>query len=164
MLPAKEFVLQYFVEILAFISILYLTTLYFVFSTYRKLQKFTKGSDSKSLEDKIIQILQDNKDIISDLDKIKNILSKLIKSDNSSFKYVASEKYVADNSPDSFNKQSFSLAVANKNGDGFLISSITLRGETFFYIKDIQDFTAKALSDEELAVIEKIKRQAGLVR
>ena len=161
MLLLKEFVLQYLVEILIFISVLYFVTLYFVFVTYKKLQKFTKGSDSKSLEDKIIQILQDNKNIISDLDKMKSLLSKLIKSDRESFKYVASEKYVADNSPNSFNKQSFSLAVANKNGDGFLISSITLRGETFFYIKDIKEFDAKALSDEELSVIDKIKQQAG---
>ncbi len=135
-----------------------LAVFYAAFLHY-KLAQFTKGQDGKSLESKIKQILKENETIFSQNEELKKLALDILKKDKLNLKSFALVKFNPF-SESGHGKQSFALAVLNEKGDGVLLSTLSVRGETHVFIKEVSKETQKGnLTEEEFEALEKARNK-----
>ncbi len=158
-MSAEQFI--YFINNNAII-ILFIASLFniaiFLF-LYFKLRRFTKGSDAKTLEDKILRIFDENEKIKKENSEIKDLLLKILEREKGALRAVATVRFnpFGDSG---HGRQSFVSAVLNGKGDGFIISALSLHGETHVFLKDIDSFSSdKTLSQEEQQALEKARKK-----
>ena len=95
-----------------------------------------------------------------DLAALRNRVSALEASAAHSLQKVGFVRFNAF--PDVGSELSYALAVVDRDGNGFLVSSIYSREEVRTYAKAVRDFTAdKDLSDEERRAIELARRSSA---
>ena len=146
-------------NLLAVVALVIATLLLgYVLYLHRKIYLFTKGADGKSLEANINSILQENRIIKEENADLKKLAIDIIKKDKSNLKVFATVKFNPF-SQSGHGKQSFATAVLNEKGDGFIISTLSVRGETHVFMKDIENFRAGSLTDEEAQALEKAKEK-----
>ena len=101
----------------------------------KKYQAFMKGKDAKSLEKSIMDLYEDNKYILMSVEKNKKDIRSLFKKSEITFQKMGLVKY------DAFQQMggqlSFSLALLNKNNDGFIINSVHSSDGCYSYTKEI---------------------------
>jgi hypothetical protein len=126
---------------------------FFLFSTvthYRKLIKSGKEADLKKILEKVLDSeVQNKKDIKTAFEK----LAILEQDGLTHIQKLGLVKYNPFN--DTGGDHSFSLAVLDKNRNGFVLTGLHTRDKTRFYVKSIKSgISTKELSDEEARAIE----------
>ena len=151
---------QYLHIILAFLIFMALLEAFVLFYVYKKLKLLSRGASGESLESKILKILSDNEVIKNDNSKIKKLLAELIQKDKESLKSAHVVKFNPF-SQSGHGKQSYALAVLSESGKGFILSTLSIRGETHVFVKEVENFDAHALTEEEKEALEKAKEKVA---
>jgi hypothetical protein len=124
---------------------------------YRKLSKFTRGENGKSLEKTILDYL----DKVDDLKKHDELIAKhAIDLDTrlaQCIRNVSTVRFKAFD-PNSSN-QSFAISLVNEHGDGVILSSLHHRDRVSMFAKPVIKYTSTHdLTEEELGVLEDSKK------
>ena len=101
----------------------------------KKYKKFMGDTDAKSLEEKIVERLEQLDDLVESHYTNKNKIEKLESQMNVTFQKIGLVKYDAFN--EMGGKLSFSLALLNEKDDGFIINAMHSREGCYTYIKEI---------------------------
>lgn len=114
----------------------------------KRLDKFMRGKDGKSLEKDIAALYEDNKFFKNAVDKNKKDIKQIYKTLESTFQKVGLVKY------DAFRQMggqlSFSLALLDENNNGFVLNSVHSTEGCYTYTKEIKNGESTiSLGDEE---------------
>ena len=114
----------------------------------KKYKKFMSGKNTKSLENEIIALFEDNKFIKNSVEKNKKDIRTLYHKFESSFQKMGIIKY------DAFDQMggnlSFSLAMLDENNNGFILNSVHSAEGCYSYTKEIINGNCKiSLGKEE---------------
>lgn len=101
----------------------------------KKYKKFMGDTDAKSLEEKIVERLEQLDDLVESHYTNKSKIEKLEGQMNVTFQKIGLIKYDAFN--EMGGKLSFSLALLNEKDDGFVINAMHSREGCYTYIKEI---------------------------
>lgn len=120
---------------------------------YSRYKQFMKGEDGKSLENILINIIEENKEIKAQ-DKItKEAVKILSKSVKGSFQKFGMVKYNAFKGMGG--NLSFAYAMLDMNNTGFILNSVHSREGCYLYIKDVVNGEAEiTLGNEEKEALE----------
>lgn len=131
--------LEYIVLGLAGVTVLLFLLLIINMCMISKLKKkyklFMGDTDAKSLEDKIVERLEQLNDLVESHYTNKEKIEKLESHMNVTFQKIGLVKYDAFN--EMGGKLSFSLALLNEKDDGFVINAMHSREGCYTYIKEI---------------------------
>ncbi len=109
---------------------------------------FMSGKDAKSLEDTLMQRLNQVDDLIASNATNEKNINKLFDNMKPTFQKIGLVKYDAFH--EMGGKLSFSLALLNETNDGFIINAVHSREGCYTYIKEIIDGNSIiVLADEE---------------
>lgn len=119
----------------------------------KKYNQFMMGKDGSSLEDNLIQRVNEIEELIISNKENEENIEKIFQNLNSTFQKVGMVKYDAFH--EMGGKLSFSLALLNKENDGFIINAMHSREGCYTYIKEIiQGNSVIVLSDEEKEALD----------
>ena len=114
----------------------------------KRMDKFMRGKDAKSLEKDIIALYEDNKFLKITTDKNKKDIRTLYKNMESAIQKVGVVKY--DAFQQMGGKLSFSLALLDENDNGFILNSVHSTEGCYTYTKEIKNGEcAISLGEEE---------------
>lgn len=114
----------------------------------KKYKIFMSGKDAKSLEDTLMQRLNQVDDLIASNATNEKNINKLFDNMKTTFQKIGLVKYDAFH--EMGGKLSFSLAILNETNDGFIINAVHSREGCYTYIKEIIDGNSIiVLADEE---------------
>jgi hypothetical protein len=120
---------------------------------YRKYDLFMRGKDAETMEDLIIQQLDDI-EILKEQDRVnKDTVRVINKNSRASFQKYGVVKY------NSFKGMggnlSFALAMLDYTNSGFVINSVHSREGCYLYLKEVERGTTEVvLGDEEKEALE----------
>ena len=136
--------------ILIIISIINLCTIGKMKKTYKK---FMQGKNSKSLEQEIIGLFEDNKFIKSAIDKNKKDIRTLYRNFESTFQKIGIVKYDAFNQMGG--KLSFCLVLLDGNNNGFILNSVHSVEGCYSYTKEVKNGICDiSLGEEEKQALD----------
>ena len=120
---------------------------------YRKYDRFMRGKDAESLEDIIVNEIQEIEELKAQ-DRInKDMLKTLTRSEKSSFQKFGMVKYNAFKGMGG--NLSFAIAILDMNNTGFILNSVHSREGCYLYIKMIErGETDILLGSEEKEALE----------
>lgn len=102
----------------------------------KRLEKFVVGKDGKSLEKEITQLVVDNKTLKDEVSNDKKDIKKLFQNMELAYQKMGLVKY------DAFHQMggqlSFSLALLDKNDNGFILNSVHSTEGCYSYTKEIK--------------------------
>ena len=114
----------------------------------KRMDKFMKGKDAKSLEKDIVALYEDNKFLKVTVDKNKKDIRTLYKNMESAIQKVGVVKY--DAFQQMGGKLSFSLALLDENNNGFILNSVHSTDGCYTYTKEIKNGECEiSLGEEE---------------
>lgn len=113
----------------------------------KKYRKFMMGKDCRSLEDNLIQRMNEIEGLIASNQENKKNIDKIFRNLNKTYQKVGMVKYDAFH--EMGGKLSFSLAVLNKLNDGFILNAVHSREGCYTYIKEIIKGNSVILLSEE---------------
>lgn len=113
----------------------------------KKYRKFMMGKDCRSLEDNLIQRMNEMEGLIASNQENKKNIDKIFRNLNKTYQKVGMVKYDAFH--EMGGKLSFSLAVLNKLNDGFILNAVHSREGCYTYIKEIIKGNSVILLSEE---------------
>ena len=117
---------------------------------------FMNGKDAKSLEDTLMQRLDQVDDLIASNATNEKNINKLFENMKPTFQKVGLVKY--DACHEMSRKHSFSLALLNETNDGFVLNAVHSREGCYTYIKEIVDGNSIiVLADEEQEALDMAK-------
>ncbi len=145
-------------EIVFFILILIvlLCNIFWIVKTEKRLKRFFLGKKGKDLEDTLIHL----EDEVKNLNLSKNkIEAELIVVNQKLRKSLRGLEMIRFNPfPDQGGNQSFAIGIQNEDGDGVVISSLYARERMSIFAKPIKKGTSSyELTEEEREVINKSK-------
>ena len=119
----------------------------------RKYNRFMMGKDCRSLEDNLIRRVNEIEELIASNEKNQRNIEKIARNLNSTYQKLGMVKYDAFH--EMGGKLSFSLALLNKENDGFIINAMHSREGCYTYIKEIiKGNSVIPLSEEEREALE----------
>lgn len=136
-------------------SVVLLVLFWIVFTEYR-FRKFFAGTKAKNLEEVMIKLGEQMKEIQGAEEKIKNHLMVVDQRLNKSIRSVETIRF----NPflDAGGNQSFAISFLNDEGDGVIMSSLYARDRMSIFAKPILKGKSEfELSEEEKEVLEKSK-------
>lgn len=136
--------------ILIIISIINICTIGKLKKSYKK---FMQGKNSKSLEEEITELFEDNKFIKNSVEKNRKDIRMLYKNLESTFQKIGIIKY--DAFQQMGGKLSFCLVLLDKSNNGFILNSVHSVEGCYTYTKTVKDGTCDiSLSDEEKQALD----------
>ena len=121
-----------------------------------RITKLLEGKNAKSLEDTLIQII----DEIKRMNGVQEDTDKIIKNINKRLKTSVTGVGVVRFNPftNSGGNQSFAIALLNEHGDGVIVSTLYGRERTSIFAKPVTKFTSEyELTKEEKEALEGAK-------
>ena len=119
----------------------------------QKYNKFMMGKDCKSLEDNLIRRVSEIEELMASNEKNQKNIERIFRNLNSTFQKIGMVKYDAFH--EMGGKLSFSLALLNKENDGFIINAMHGREGCYTYIKEIiKGNSVIPLSEEEKEALD----------
>lgn len=119
----------------------------------KKYNKFMMGKEGESLEDNLIRRVSEIEELIACNKENKDNIEKIFQYLNGTFQKVGMVKYDAFH--EMGGKLSFSLALLNKENDGFIINAMHSREGCYTYIKEIiKGNSVIVLSEEEKEALD----------
>lgn len=136
--------------VLIVISIINLCTIRKMKKTYKK---FMQGKNSKSLEQEIIGLFEDNKFIKSAIEKNKKDIRLLYRNFESTFQKIGIVKYDAFNQMGG--KLSFCLVLLDGDNNGFILNSVHSVEGCYSYTKEVKNGICDiSLGEEEKQALD----------
>lgn len=136
--------------------ILWIVNLVQIQKMKKNYKKFMKGKDGKSLEDSLIERLNQVDELIQANNKNEKDIQKIYQNMKYTFQKVGMVKYDAFH--EMGGKLSFSLALLNETNDGFVMNAVHSREGCYTYIKEIVDGNSIiVLADEEQEALNMAK-------
>ncbi len=139
-----------------FTLLLLVTTIVCILQTnkiYRKYDRFMRGRDAESMEDIIMSIVEENREIRAQDRTTKDAIKILSKSVKGSFQKFGMVKYNAFKGMGG--NLSFAFAMLDMNNTGFILNSVHSREGCYLYIKDVVNGEAEiTLGNEEKEALE----------
>ena len=121
-----------------------------------RLKKIFTGTKTRNLEEVMVQINKDIKEIKQNQEEINNHLKKVDERLNKSIRNIETIRFNPFES--SGNNQSFAMALLNDEGNGVVISSLYARDRMSMFAKPIKNNKSDfELSTEEKEVLNKAK-------
>lgn len=119
----------------------------------KKYKAFLMGKNGESLEDTLIRRISQVDEVLISNKEHKENIDKIFKTLNFTFQKIGLVKYDAFH--EMGGKLSFSLALLNKENDGFIINAMHSRGGCYTYIKEIvKGNSFIILAEEEKEALE----------
>lgn len=130
-----------------------------VFVLERRIKKLLAGKDALSLEETIVALGKD----IRDLEKFQGDTESYIKTADKRIKRsiqgVETIRFNAFKGTGDGGNQSFAIALLSENGDGTVISSLFARDRMSIFAKPIKNFTSELeMTEEEKEAIKRATR------
>lgn len=120
---------------------------------YHKYDAFMRGRDAESLEQIIMQIVEEQREIKAQDRATKETVKAVTKSIKDSFQKFGMVKYNAFKGMGG--NLSFALAMLDLNNTGFILNSVHSREGCYLYIKDVVKGEAEiTLGNEEREALE----------
>ena len=114
---------------------------------------FMRGKEASSLEQDVIDLYNDNKELKERILQNRKDIKNLYKREAKDFQRVGLVKY--DAYQQMGGNLSFALALLNEDNDGFVINSVHSTEGCYMYIKDIRSGECEIeLGKEEKAALE----------
>lgn len=114
---------------------------------------FMRGKEASSLEQDIIDLYNDNRELKEKIGQNRKDIKTLYKREQKDFQRVGLIKY--DAYQQMGGNLSFALALLNEDNDGFVINSVHSTEGCYMYIKDIKSGACEIeLGKEERAALE----------
>jgi hypothetical protein len=113
----------------------------------KRYNQFLSGKDAQSLEDTLVQRLNQIDDLLKSDEDTKNKVQMVLDHLDATYQKVGLIKYDAFN--EMGGKLSFSLALLNRKNDGFIINAMHSREGCYTYIKEIINGNSIILLGEE---------------
>lgn len=113
----------------------------------KRYEAFMTGTNEKSLEDTLINRIQQIEDLVVSQRENKENIEKIFKTLQCSFQKSGMVKY--DAFDEMGGKLSFSLALLDQKNDGFIINAMHSREGCYTYIKEIVDGNSIIVLAEE---------------
>ena len=121
-----------------------------------RLRKFFAGTKAQNLEDVMVSLSKEIKDIKESQEKIKVHLTKVDSRLNKSIRSVETLRF--NPFVGSGSNQSFAISFLNDEGDGVIMSSLYARDRMSIFAKPIKSGKSKfELTEEESEVLERSK-------
>lgn len=137
------------VAAIAFIIVLVLT--FQLRSMRKKLVLLQRGADGQSFVDVVSAKVMEVQMMRADIEGLRTDVGVLRSEVRDALRHVAVVRY--DAFGDMGGRLSFSAAVLDDNGDGFVLTSIHGRTETRVYLKGVAKAQAEQISPEEIQAI-----------
>lgn len=119
----------------------------------KKLDKFMKGKDAKSLEQDIIALFEDNKFIKNENEKNRKALREVLRRQEYCYQKIGLIKYDAFNQMGG--KLSFCLCLLNNKNSGFILNSVHSSEGCYVYTKEVKKGECDlSLGEEEQKALE----------
>lgn len=119
----------------------------------KKYQIFMKGKNAKSLEETLIERLNQIDSLIASNNANEDSIKKIFESLKFTFQKIGLVKYDAFN--EMGGKLSFSLALLSESDNGFVLNAVHSREGCYTYIKEIIDGNSVlTLAEEEKEALE----------
>ncbi len=119
----------------------------------KKYMIFMRGKEASSLEQDIIDLYNDNKELKERITQNRRDIKNLYKRETKDFQRVGLVKY--DAYQQMGGNLSFALALLNEDNDGFVINSVHSTEGCYMYIKDIKSGACEIeLGKEERAALD----------
>lgn len=119
----------------------------------KKLDKFMKGKDAKSLEQDIIALFEDNKFIKNESEKNRKALREVLRRQEYCYQKIGLIKYDAFNQMGG--KLSFCLCLLNNKNSGFILNSVHSSDGCYVYTKEVKKGECElSLGDEEQKALD----------
>jgi len=130
--------------------------LIWIFIIEHRLKKFFLGRNASSLEDILLEINKQNKNLEETQKAINTHLEKVDTKLGSTIRNIKTLRFNPFEEQGS--KQSFAVSLLNDNGDGVILSSLFARDRMSIFAKPIQKGTSEfELTDEEKEVLTQSK-------
>lgn len=145
-------------EIIFFILIfiVLLCNIFWIVKTEKRLKRFFLGKKSKDLEDTLIYLENEVKNLTLAKSKIEEELKVVNQKLRKSIRGLETIRF--NPFPDQGGNQSFAISFQNEDGDGVVISSLYARERMSVFAKPIKKGSSTyELTDEEREVINKSK-------
>lgn len=120
---------------------------------YRRYDRFMRGKDAETLEDTMIEILDQMKDLNAKDRANKDMMKVLSKQVKDSFQKIGFVKYNAFKGMGG--NLSFVLAMLDDNNNGFVLDAVHSREGCYLYLKEVEEgATEVLLGNEEQEALE----------
>lgn len=120
---------------------------------YRRYDRFMRGKDAETLEDTLIEILEQMKELNTKDRSSKDMMRTLSKQVNDSFQKFGFVKYNAFKGMGG--NLSFVLAMLDGNNTGFILDAVHSREGCYLYLKEVEKgATETILGSEEQEALE----------
>ena len=130
-----EYIVWGLAGVVLFMFLLLLINMVKMSNLRKKYKKFMGDTDAKSLEEKIVDRLDQIDGLVESNENNKGKIEKIEKQMDVTFQKFGLVKYDAFN--EMGGKLSFSLALLNDKNDGFIINAMHSREGCYTYIKEI---------------------------
>lgn len=147
---------QNLIYILGFFILLVIALIFIIIRLDKRVGNLLKGKDAKSLEDTLIQIINE----INRMNGAQEKTEKIIKNINERLSNSITGIGIVRFNPfaNSGGNQSFAIALLNEHGDGMIISTLYSRDKTSVYAKPIAKYKSEFdLTKEEAEALEKAR-------
>ena len=152
----NEYAAFIFIGMAALIVILFILIIINIVQNHKlkkKYNQFMTGKDGSSLEDNLVKRVNEIEELITSNKENEENIKKIFQNLNSTFQKIGMVKYDAFH--EMGGKLSFSLALLNRENDGFIMNAMHSREGCYTYIKEIiQGNSVIVLSDEEKEALD----------
>ena len=147
------YILLVFVIVFIFLIVLNIISLVKIKNLNKRLRKFMKGKDARSLENEINGLYEDNKFLKNMVDTNKKDIRNLNKRFAKAFQKIGLVKY------DAYQQMggllSFSLALLDEDNNGLILNSVHSTEGCYTYTKEVVNGECKLeLSNEEKVALD----------
>lgn len=145
-------------HIIVALLVLNIILIAYTFSLHRKIRKFTRGKDAKSLEDLISECVSGINEIQKRNEVISEHALQLDERISTALRNAQTIRYKAFEINGS--NQSFSIALLNEKGNGVVMSSLHHHDRVSTFAKPVEKYESTYdLTDEEKEVIKNSKNE-----
>ena len=139
-----------------FIFFVLLCNIFWIIKTEGRLKKFFLGKKARDLEDTLVHLENEVKNLKERRDKIEAELLVINQKLKQSIRGIHTMRF--NPFPDQGSNQSFAIGMQNENGDGVVISSLYSRDRMSVFAKPIKKGISEyELTEEEREVVNKTK-------
>lgn len=153
----SDFIIIGLVAVILILLVLVIVNMVQINKMKNKYKVFMSGKNAKSLEDTLIQRLEQVDDLIAANSTNEMNIKKIFSNMKFTFQKIGLVKYDALN--EMGGKLSFALALLNETNDGFVMNAMHTREGCYTYIKEIIDGNSViVLAEEEREALDMAKK------
>ena len=153
----SDFIIIGLVAVILILLVLVIVNMVQINKMKNKYKVFMSGKNAKSLEDTLIQRLEQVDDLIAANSINEMNIKKIFSNMKFTFQKIGLVKYDALN--EMGGKLSFALALLNETNDGFVMNAMHTREGCYTYIKEIIDGNSViVLAEEEREALDMAKK------